>query len=283
MAADSAQLPRQPLVGTLLCIDVPAPFLETVKSAGIRITGNHLPHALTPDTRLALSAADVVLLDVTNGGQGTIDVVQRLRNAVCVVGASCRILCFSLSHRNPRFILELEKCGARFARIGSPAMLLEALELIFTEISSIESNGPCFGILHRFSHGLCAPGEEIAAVWLQNREPIQLPLSLSGRFVFDYLGRNRSIALDALQIVAGLTGWFYRNHSLNSGLKQTTKVRVATVRVIVQRIRQAMATALAKVGLVCDPYDVLRSFYAEGSGRALYKLHAHIEWEHREN
>jgi hypothetical protein len=229
-----------------------------------------------------LSDVDIVLLNVTTGGKEIIDAAQKVRSALCHSGASTRILCFSTSQRNSEFVLELERCGARYVRVSDPKMLMEALELLVAEISNIERNGPCFRISHRFSQGACAPGEEIAAIELvHDCGFFQLPLALSGRFVFNYLAENRSLCHDAFQIASGLSGWFYREHGLNGGTRQTVKIRVPTIKVIAQRIRLAMDSAFATAGLSCDPFDVLRSFQAVGSTRALYRLRADIRWEHR--
>jgi hypothetical protein len=101
------------------------------------------------------------------------------------------------------------------------------------------------------------------------------------RLVFDFLAHHRRIALDSLQIVAGLSGdWFYRDHAANSGHKQVKRIRRATVKVLIQRIRKAMASTLARAGLRLDPYDVLRSCPAEGTNRVLYKLHGDVRWVH---
>ena len=278
---DTLQLPLPSTTNTLLCLGLPDPILATLRAGGYRIEATDLSIVLPLRLYSAPSSLEIVLLDVTTGGQEIIDTVQRVRFAVCVLGATSRILCFSAAHRNPRFVLELEKRGARYVRISEPAMILEAINLLLLEISLLKRNGPSFCISHRFSRGSCAPGEEIAGIeLLGHRDLFQLPLALSGRFVFNHLAESRSIALDAFQIVAGLNGWFYREHALNCGIRQTTKVRAATVKVLVQRIRQAIASAFAKAGFACDPYDVLRSFPAEGSKRVLYKLRAEIRWEH---
>lgn len=278
---DTLQLSLPSTTGTLLCLSLPDPILATLRASGYRIEATDLSSVIPQQLHSALSGQEIVLLDVTTGGQEIIDAVQRVRSAVCVLGAPSGMLCFSAAHRNPRFVLELEKRGARYVRISDPTVLLEAIDLLLLEISLLKRNGPCFRISHRFSQGACAPGEEIAGIeLLGHRDLFQIPLALSGRFVFNLLAENRSIALDAFQIAAGLNGWFYREHGLNCGMRQTTKVRVATVKVLVQRIRRAMASTFAKAGLTCDPYDVLRSFPAEGSTRVLYKLRAEIRWEH---
>jgi hypothetical protein len=259
------------------------PMLKALDEDGYGIAIGNLSNPFLPHMRTLLSHADVVLVDVTVGRHEMIDFVQKLRTARCLSGAAPRILCFSTTRRNPRFVLELGKCGVRYARISDPAMLIESMEILLAEETDFELTGPRFCIAHRFSQGTCAPGEEVAAIELHSGGFFQLPLSLSQRLVFNLLAESRGIALDSFQIVARLNGWFYRDHGLNSGVRQSVKVRVATIKVLVQRIRQAMASTFVKADLKCDPDSVLRSFPAEGSKRALYLLHADIRWDHRPN
>jgi hypothetical protein len=89
------------------------------------------------------------------------------------------------------------------------------------------------------------------------------------------------LALDSHQIASGLDGeWFYREHAANSGHKQLRKIRTATVKVLVQRIREALKSSFAAAHLRFDSRDVLRSCPAEGSRRVLYKLCADVQWLH---
>jgi hypothetical protein len=151
-----------------------------------------------------------------------------------------------------------------------------------TEIVMLERTGPCFEIVHRFTRGgRCAPGEEISAVLLASRARFyQLPIGLAQRFIFDLLAQRR-LAVDSLQIVSGLSGsWFYKDHALNSGYRQPKKIRRATVKVLVQRIREAMASTFEEAHLRLDPKGVLRSCYAEGSKRVIYRLNANVHWHH---
>jgi hypothetical protein len=160
-------------------------------------------------------------------------------------------------------------------------MLFEAIDLLLAELDELEKHGPCFQIVHRFSQGICTPGEEISAVLLAHAGNfLQLPLGLAERFVFDFLAQRR-IAVDSLQIVSGLAGdWFYREHAANSGQRQVRKIRRPTIKVLAQRIRDAMSSTFGHSDLVFDPYDVLRSCPAVGSNRVLYKLCARVRWRH---
>jgi hypothetical protein len=232
--------------------------------------------------RTLLPTVDIVLLDLTVSSHDVLNAVHELNAAIGICNVQPRLLCFSTAHRNPRFVLAVEKCSARYVRVSTPALLLEAIDLLLAEMNEIQRNGPCFRIIHRFSQGSCAPGEEISAVLLANgRNFFQLPLALAQRFVLDFLAQHRRIALDSLQIVSGLSGdWFYREHASNSGQRQVKKIRRATVKVLVQRIREAMASTFTKAQVKFDPCDVLRSWPAEGSRRVLYKLHADVHWDH---
>jgi hypothetical protein len=228
------------------------------------------------------SRAGIILVDVTVGGQETIEAVQKLRTALCQASSGSRILCFSTTPRNVRFAMELGKCGARYVRASDAAMLMEAIELLSSEMHDLKQSGLCFHVVHSFSHGVCGPGEMISGIELcQGAALFQLRLALSQRFLFNLLAENRGVALDAFQIAAGLSCRFYREHGVNAGMRQTIKVRVATVKVLVRRIRQAMADVFSEAGLHCDPYEVLRTFTPEGSSRALYRLHADTRWQHK--
>jgi hypothetical protein len=81
--------------------------------------------------------------------------------------------------------------------------------------------------------------------------------------------------------MSGLSGgWLFRDHASNSGHRQGKKIRRATIKVLVQRIREAMAGAFEEAHLNFDPRNVLRSCYTEGSKRVLYKLQADVRWRH---
>jgi hypothetical protein len=147
--------------------------------------------------------------------------------------------------------------------------------------STLKHHGPNFEIVHRFSTGVCTPGEEIAAILLRHGDAFfQLPLGLVDRLVFDLLARRR-LAIDSLQIVSSLAAdWFYLEHAANSGHRQLRKVRQPTIKVSIQRIRDAMSAAFDTLQLKFDPHQVLRSCAAEGTNRVLYKLCAHVSWRH---
>lgn len=266
----------------LHCVNLSLPTLASLREHGYSTTLSNIAEPITAQLRAMLSQADIVLVDVSTGRHELIEAVRRLRSALCSVGAVGPILCFSSVLRNPHFVVDLCKIGVRYARIGDAGMLMESTELLLAEIADLQSNGPCFRISHWFSRIACGPGEVIASVQLYRHDKsLQLPLSLSQRLFFNLLAENKDIALDAFQIVAGLNGRFYREHGLNAGMRQAPKVKVPTIKVLAQRLREAMASVFAKAHMKCDPYNVLRSFPVEGSNRVSYRLHADVRWEHK--
>jgi len=256
---------------------------RAVSAAGYEIVGGGLCRPSSPQLRSILFNVDVVLIDVTTSTQDILNAVQGLNSEAVICGGRARILCFSTAHRNPRFVLELEKRGARYSRINTPSMLLEAIDLLLAQEAEFQRSGPCFRIVHRFSRGYCcAPGEEISAIQLAHHGGIfQLPLPLAQRFVFNFVAEHRQTAMDSSQIVSGLSDWFYREHAGNSGVRQITRIRIATVKVLMQRIRGAMKSTFASAQVRWDPHDVLRSFPAEGTRRVLYRLRSDVQWDHR--
>jgi hypothetical protein len=226
-----------------------------------------------------ISASEVVVIDVTTMGIESLSVVREISAAMAMRNPHGRIVCISSVSRNSRFVLNLEKCGGRYVRIADSQMLIEAVDIAIAEVRSAAASRPRFVIVHQFSQGSCAPGEEIAVVLADNDgQLVQLSLPLAQRFVFDFVAKNRGIAMDSLQIASGIRGgWFYRDHASNSGVRQTKKIRPATIKVLVQRIRDAMVRA----GVRFDPYIVLRAIPAEGSKRVLYRLDAEVDWLHR--
>jgi len=257
-------------------------MLEPIRAHGYGVMAAPVSCPVSTPVRALLSGVDIVLLDVTMSSRDVLNTIDALTASLGICSVRPRLLCFSTAHRNPHFVMAIEKCGVRYVRVASPSILLEAIDLLLAEMNELQRNGPCFQIIHRFSQGSCAPGEEVsAALLVHHGEFLQVPLAVVERLVFDFLAQHRRIALDSLQIVSGLSGdWFYRDHAVNSGHKQVKRIRRATVKVLVQRIREAMASTFAKVGLRFDPRDVLRSCPAEGTNRVLYRLHAGVRWHH---
>ncbi len=255
---------------------------EACRSRGYEAIANDVSRPLAPFFRSLLPGMDIVILDVSNRSQDVLTTLADLNSAIGICNVRPRLLCFSTKHRNPEFVLKAERCGARYVRIEHPSILMETIELLLAEMSVLERDGPCFQIWHRFSQGTCAPGEEVAGAFLSSHgEFRQLPLAVVERLIFDFLAHHKRVALDSSQIVSGLNGgWFYKEHAANSGHKQVKKIRKASVKVLVQRIREALASSFSQAGLRFDPRDVLRSCPAEGTNKVAYKLHADVRWHH---
>lgn len=236
--------------------------------------------AMSQESRLLLARLHVVLVELTFSTHDVLDELERLNAIIGISRARPRVLCYSTVHRNAEFVLKVQKCGARYVRIDSPEMLSEAVDLLLAEMRELERDGPHFEIIHRFSTGICGPGEEVSAVLQRDGDRyFQLPLGLAERLVFNLLAQRR-LAVDSLQIVSGLGDWFYKEHAANSGHKQVKKIRRPTVKVLIQRIRCAMVRTFAKGNSSFDPEQVLRSCSAKGTNRVLYKLCAQISWRH---
>lgn len=272
----------RPHILTIDTTDGGCPWAKLLRAHGYCSQHITISHPISAQVRSLLTAADIVLLDLTTSTEDMLYTISELQAAIGICNLRPRILSFSSVCRRPQFVLNAQQCGARYVRITAPEVLFEAIDLLLAEMDELERKGPRFEIIHTFSRfGWCAPGEEISAVLLSHGGSFfQLPLGLAQRFVFDFLAQRR-IAVDSLQVVSGLAGnWFYREHASNTGQRQLKKIRRPTVKVIIQRIREAMASTFADAQLEFRPYDVLRSCYADGSKRVLYKLHADVRWRH---
>jgi hypothetical protein len=268
----------------LMCAptDDPNALPDIVRAQGHNVVVAKVSCPISTALRTLLFSADMVLLDVTMSSRDVLSLIDALNASIGICSVRPRLLCFSTAHRNPDFVMALEKYGARYTRVTTPSLLAEAINLLFAEMNDLQRNGPCFQIVHSFSQGSCAPGEAIfAALLVHHGRFLQLPLALAERLVFEFLAQHRRIAMDSSQIVSGLSGgWFYRDHAANSGHKQVKRIRRASVKVLVQRIREAMASTFAKAGLRFDPRDILCSCPAEGTNKVLYKLFADVRWHH---
>lgn len=268
----------------LICrlLDGPKSRLEHLRAFGYLAEEMPLSSPISLRVRTLLPAVDVVLLDLTTSSQGVLRTIRDLVSTIGIGSLRPRLLCFSSAHRNPHFVVNLERLGARYVRVADTGTLLEALELFLAEMNAIERDGPNFVIQHKLSQGVCAPGEEVSSVMLNDRgNPFPLSLGLAERLVFELLAQYRRVALDSMQIASYIDNdWFFRDHALNSGHRHITKIRRASVKVRAQRIRQALASSFSKAHLEFDPYDVLRSCFADGTNRVLYRLHGRVEWHH---
>ena len=253
---------------------------EVIASRNYAVIKAHIAPTVSPHLRSQIATSDVVVLDVTRRSHDVLKEIEEINAAIAVCGSDARLLCISGEHRNPRFVLEIQKRGARYANVSSTGAIFEAIESILAEANELQHF--FFRIVHRYSQGSCAPGEEIAGVFLvQQHKMFQLSLGLAQRLLFDFLAQHRQISLDSLQILSGLRGdWFYRDHAVNSGYRQIKKIRRQAIKVLIQRVREAMDETFKQAQLTCNAWDVLRSPSAAGTKRALYRLHADVRWQH---
>ncbi len=166
-----------------------------------------------------------------------------------------------------------------------PVSVVEKVNVLLAELREIRASGPQFRILHRFREPGCdcAPGEEIAAVYLihQGREFL-VPLSLTLRILFDFLARHPHLPQSATQIAAAMYAEpFYRRHGFHASrhAKLTRKISRSSVKEFVKRIRQALDCASREAGLCIDPQQVLLS-QGTVTNEVVYRLKATTEWIH---
>jgi hypothetical protein len=159
------------------------------------------------------------------------------------------------------------------------SLVLEEVDLLAAEATWVNARGPHFVIIHRwYQPGTdCLAGEEVAAVRFMFRgRDFQLELGVGPLILFDFAARNRWLPESASQLAARLNAdAFATQHGAHSptSRKQTRKFTHGTVKVYVERIREAMAVAFKEAGVNLDPYLVLTS----ESG---YRLKATVEWVH---
>jgi hypothetical protein len=158
-------------------------------------------------------------------------------------------------------------------------------ELALLQLHELLQVGPRFRIVHRFREpGTdCAPGEEVAAVYLVCRTgELHLRLSLAVRLLFDYLAQNRRLPQNASQIAAGIRASpFYRQHGRNAGLgaQQARQISRSAIKEYVKRIRKALENTFANAALPMHASRVLVSKETVGN-EVHYWLRAQVEWVH---
>jgi hypothetical protein len=163
--------------------------------------------------------------------------------------------------------------------------ITEKAEVLLMELSGLVQAGPRFRIVHRFREpGTdCAPGEEIAAVYLLCRGgELHLSLSLALRLLFDYLAQNRRLPQNASQIAAGIRASpFYGQHGKNAGssARQTRRISRSAIKEYIKRIRKALEEAFAEAALAMRAPRVLVSRETVGN-EVNYCLKAQVEWVH---
>ncbi len=252
-------------------------MLEPMRSYGHDIVVADLSRPSTVQVRLLLQSVEIVLVDVSLASRAVLTTIHDLAAVIEMCDVPPRLLCFATAHRNGQFALAIENCGARYARVADPPMLLEAIDVLLADIEDIRKNRPSYLILHSFAlDGGCREGESVEAVLFPRdiADP-QLRLALTERLTFDFLAQHPRLSFDARQIAAALNALpFYCEHGANAGVLQRVKVRVPAIKVIVGRIRHAMTIKFNEAHLQIDPFEVLKSFRAAGTNRVLYKLHA---------
>lgn len=166
--------------------------------------------------------------------------------------------------------------------------VMEKVELMLLEIRHLKSARLHFTILHRFRAPgtACAPGEEVAAVYLmvQGRE-YHIPFSSTLRLLFDFLARNARLPLSASQIAACFQAdEFCSRHGSNIASHGRLQRRVArsAVRVYVERIRKALASALKEAGVRVDPRNVLAS-EETSMNEVGYRIKGTFAWLHSDH
>jgi hypothetical protein len=113
-------------------------LIETFKLYGHTTAVATFPDVLSQELRNLVSTVDLVLVDLTSSSHRVIERLERIRAAVGIRNLRPRLLCFSTAHRNPDFVLSIEKCGLRYFRVGSPQILLEMIDLTLTELNDLE-------------------------------------------------------------------------------------------------------------------------------------------------
>ena len=163
--------------------------------------------------------------------------------------------------------------------------IIEEVDLLVTELRELNQAGPHFRILHRFHApgSNCAPGEEIAGVYLVHRGcEYFLRLSLALRILFDYLARHSHLPQSATQIEAGIRAdRFYTEHG-TAIMERKALIRRITrsyVRIYMGRLRLAIKKVLNKSGLKMDTHAVLLSEETV-MNEVSYGLKATFEWVH---
>lgn len=165
------------------------------------------------------------------------------------------------------------------------APILQEVDFLVAERKEIAAAGPHFKIIHRFheSGTDCCAGEEITSASLvcRSREYV-LRLSPKLLMLFDYLARHRHIPQSAAHIVSGMQrSTFYTKHGANArvAVQRSGRLTFRTVKVYIQRLRDAFQIVFGEANLNIDPFLVLVS-EATDTNCTLYRLKATAEWVH---
>ena len=140
-------------------------------------------------------------------------------------------------------------------------------------------------IIHSHSESLdgCLPGEEASAAILCHRgKRLWIPFGPTHLLLFDFLARNRRIALDAWQIAARMQeDPFIRQHATNAPGCHERPARTSrtAVRQQIRRMRDVLAQLIKEEGLDLDAWEIIRS--EETSTRVVkYRITIDVVWEH---
>lgn len=191
----------------------------------------------------------------------------------------------SRTRKSLHFQLMLERRGYALPTRSNFGNVLESVDLLLLELKMLLAVGPHFKILHHYRQpgSDCAPGEEVAGVYLVHRaKEFLIHLSCPLLLVFDYLGHHSHLPQTASQIVSGLrANPFYQKHGANTAARLHPMRRIgrSSLKVYIQRLRGALGEAFHDAQLQLDPYNVLVS-EETSSNVAAYRMRATFEWIH---
>ena len=143
-------------------------MLEPLQLYGHDVVVADFTRLAAAQVRALLQSFEVVLIDVTLASRAILATIHDLSAVIGTCDVAPRLLCFSTARHNSQFVLDVEKCGAKYARIADPPMLFEAIDLLLADIEELRRNGLYLEVLHGFARGGCAPGETVKA-WLYPR------------------------------------------------------------------------------------------------------------------
>lgn len=169
---------------------------------------------------------------------------------------------------------------------GYFAPIIEEIEFMLALLARTGASKPRLRVLHRLRQGSdCCPGEEVAQAWvIRGSEVFRLKLSTRGLLLPDYFARRR-LPQSASQIESGMRAdRFCTEHAFNvlRSRRPPTLIGRRSVRVYVERIRQALALAFEEAGIDLDPRSVLVSDRAVDCNEVAYLLKANVEWIHED-
>ena len=163
--------------------------------------------------------------------------------------------------------------------------VIEKIDLLLAERRELSAMGPHFRIVHRFREpGTdCAPGEEIAAVFLVHRGRESLvPLSTALLLLFEHLARHSRFPQSASQIAASMSADpFFKKHGANASTQDrlTRKISRSSIKEYVKRIRIALKRSFTDAQSQLESERALLS-EERSSNEVGYRLKGTFEWIH---